>query len=66
MTQVPKVFELLPADHHRKQLLGVIGTVPVLPFYFEVEPHPSCLDMSLAEMTWLFSPAGPLCIAGVE
>jgi hypothetical protein len=46
--------DALPPVHDRsKELLGVIGSRPVLPCYFEVEPLPKRFELSIDEIAAL-------------
>ena len=46
----PCICTLPPIYDRSKELLGVIGEKPVLPCYFEVEPHAKCLELSVEEV----------------
>ena len=68
------VAALPPVYDRGKELLGVIGLSPVLPCYFEVEPHAQYLELSVEEIraelnlkrttgrgTWVSFPFGAKC-----
>jgi hypothetical protein len=47
-------LEALPPIYDRsKDMLGVIGSRPVLPCYFEVEPHGKYLELCLEKVAAL-------------
>jgi hypothetical protein len=48
-----EVTALPPVHDRSKELLGVIGSRPVLPCYFEVDPQPRRFELSVDEIVAL-------------
>ncbi len=51
--RIADLSALPPVYDRSKELIGVIGLKPVLPCYFEVEPHMKYLELSLEEIQCL-------------
>jgi hypothetical protein len=52
-SRLMEVTALPPVHDRSKELLGVIGSRPVLPCYFEVEPLPKRFELSIEEIVAL-------------